>query len=121
MGEHSKLKVIGIGAGVLAVVVVSVLLTITTYEAIPDHALFLVNKSQQIVRPAFAANEKVNGFDTQATFKELNDTDHPYFGFKLPPEKEWDEFTLYGREVSVLRNLTYPPESRWDENGYWRY
>lgn len=123
-----------IGVGGLIAVVMAFMLAVTTSEAIPDKALFLVNTEQRFVVPAplpgryvFFALPDGTGDDVwmrvqdRITWGELRHEDHPYHDFDLPQTPEWDLFVFYGEEVTLLRSLLYPPPSRWDESGHWRY
>ena len=48
----SKLKTAAIAVGFLVVVVLALMFTITTHEAIPDRARFLVNTKERYLVPA---------------------------------------------------------------------
>ena len=119
---------------VLCTVPLSLMVLVTSSEAIPDRARFLVNKEEKYVVPRPVPgqyifrplpnqgdDEAFTQFDGTVSWGELKNTDHPYHDFGLPKNPEWDDFVLYGREVSLLRSMLFPPPSRWDDDGNWRY
>ena len=129
----SKLKAAAIAIGVLVVIVLAFMFTITTYEAIPDRARFLVNTKERYVVPKPLpghyifhplpgdSDEVFARFDASVTWGELRNKEHLYHGLGLPDTPEWDRFVFYGEDVSLFRSLFFPPPSRWDEQGRWRY
>ena len=129
----SKLKTTGIAIGVLAVIVLVFMFTMTSHEAIPDRARFLVNRKERHVVPEPLpghyifhplpedGGEVFASFDGSVTWGELRTTDHPCHDFGLPDTPEWNRFVFYGEEISLFRSLFFAPPSRWDEEGRWRH
>ena len=122
-----KLLIIGTA---LIIFVLAFASLIGTREAIPDNAKFAVDVQQQIVVPAPVPGRytfhEIPGRDDDfwgrtITWAELREKNGPYQDFNFPDTPEWNEFELYGPEVSLLRSWIAKPESRWDENGFWRY
>jgi hypothetical protein len=131
--KPSKLKIVAIARGVLMVIVLAFMFTISTSEAIPDHARFLVNTTEGYIVPEPLPNHSIfyplpnsddrpyPNFNGTVSWGELCKKEHPYHDLGLPRTRQWDNFVFYGQEVSLLRSLFFPPESRWDKEGRWRY
>ncbi len=132
--NQTNVKTTAAAIVVTCVVAFAFTITVTTYEAVPDRAMFLVNTKVRYVVPRPVAgpyifhplpnqsdDEVFLQFDGTVSWGELKKKDHPYHDFGLPQTPEWDTFIMYGREVSLFRSLLFPPPSRWDDEGNWRY
>ncbi len=129
----SKLKTAIIAMVVTGTILLVVMLTISSRETIPDRARFLVNKTERYIVPEPLpgqfifhelpgdSEEVFARFQDTVTWSELRKKDNPYHGFDLPDTQQWNAFVFYGEEVSLLRSLFFPPPSRWDSEGRWRY
>ena len=114
-------------------IVLAFMFGITSSEETPDRARFLVNKKNRYVVPEplpgrtifyslpSQDDEVFAQFDGTVTWAELRKKDHPYHDYGLPQTREWDAFVEYGESVSFFRSIFFPPPSRWDEDGRWRY
>jgi hypothetical protein len=115
---------------VVVVVLLAFSVCVTTREAIPDRARFIVRTKERYIVPrpvpgqnifhslsATDDDDVLVRFDAVVTWGDLRQKDHPYHKFDLPKTPEWDKFRYYGREVSLLRSTLFPEESRWDETG----
>lgn len=132
-GRSSKLKSAALGLGAMLALVLVSMFAITSREAIPDRAAFLVNVEERYVVPKplpgqfifhpipGAEDEVLGRFDGTVTWGELRRKDHPYHDFDLPSTPEWDRFMFIGEEITLFRSIFFPPPSRWDEQGQWRY
>lgn len=103
---------------------------IGTREAVPDNAKFAVDIRQHIIVPAPVSGQyifyEVPGhedglWDRTVSWSDLKDETGQYVDFQLPDTPEWNNFELYGREISLLRSWITRPQSRWDSTGFWRY
>ena len=129
----SKLKTIAIAVLALAIVIIAFLFTITSYEGIPDRARFFLSKEyryivpmpvegQDFAHPLPHGSDAVSfRFEDSVTWGELRDKNNPYHDWNLPDTPEWNRFVFYGKEMSLFQLLFFPPPSRWDDNGGWRY
>ena len=123
--------------GVIAVICViafSFMITLGTHEGVPDRAKFNVNTKDRYVVPCpvpgqFIFHPLPNQnfddvflkFDGSVSWGDLKKKDHPYHDFGFPETREWATFVMYGPRVSLFRSLLFPPPSRWDDEGFWRY
>jgi len=126
-----------IGIGVIVVVVASFAHVITTSEAVPGRAKFVYDRNLRIVIPcpepgqlAFYpvpgkftnVRNAVNiGWDGVATWEEIRKKDGAFVDYTLPKGKGWDDFVFYGKPIPLWKDVLFRPQSRWDEEGYWRY
>ena len=99
-------------------------------EAVPDRAKFLVDEGERIIVPAplpgryefhEVPDRSGEEWDAVISWSDLREPASPYGSYQLPSTAAWDQFEMYGPEVSLLRGWLFPPESRWDSLGYWRY
>lgn len=119
--------------GIICAIPIGFMLLITSREAVPERAKFLVNTDERYVVPRPVDGESIfhplpgksddvlMSFDDTVTWGELKRSDHPYHNFGLPSTAEWDAFEMYGAKVSMVESLLSPPPSRWDDEGNWRY
>lgn len=116
----------------LSLVVIPALFVITSREAIPDRARFLVNQKMKLIVPEPVPGgwhklpggdgiPPFNPIDTTVTWGDIRRKEHPFHDFELPDAPGWRRMDYLGREISLFRSVFFPPDSRWDEEGRWRY
>ncbi len=128
-----RLKAILVAVAIVFGIFLAISFSITTHEAVPDNAQFLVNVQDEYILP-----RPIEGLDLWrdpqngnidwtkncteiVTYRELLNQDNPYHDFDLPDIPEWNSRRLYGREVSLFWSIVNPPLNRWDSDGRWRY
>jgi hypothetical protein len=135
--QQSKAKGCMIACAVLVIVVASLAHVITITETTPDRAKFvydirlnIIVPCPQIGQPAFypvpgkfsdVRDSLSSEWDGVTTWAEIRRKDGPFSQFNRPKGQGWDNFVLYERPIPLWQTLIFRPESRWDEEGYWRY
>ena len=110
---------------------------VTISEAVPEHAKFVYDAQLMIIvpcpqagQPAFFpikgkfdnTEESIESvWDGVITWAELRKAEGPLSSFGLPEGEGWDDFALSGNPVPIWRTVILSPESRWDQEGHWRY
>jgi len=135
--QQGKAKGRMIALVVLIIVVGSLSHIITSSEAVPDRAKFVYDTHQQIVvpcpqvgKPSFfpvpgkftdVRDSLTSDWDGVTTWAEIKQKSGPLSEYQLSKGQGWDDFVFYGKPIPLWKQLLFRPESRWDEDGYWRY
>lgn len=126
-----------IGLGALVIVIAAFAHVVTTSEAIPDEAKFVYDTNMRIIvpcpqvgEPAFypvpgkfddVRHSLTSEWDGVTTWAQIRKKDGPFVDYDLPIGRGWDDFVFYGRPIPLWKDILINPESRWDDDGYWRY
>ena len=126
-----------IALGFIVILVASFSHVITSSEATPDRAKFVFDRNLKIIIPHpkpgtpyfFPVPGKFDNieeslssqWDGVTTWAEVKKKEGPFAEFGLPNAQGWKGFVFYGKPIPLWQDFIFKPQSRWDDEGFWRY